>query len=193
VTFDPVPAQQLKPAWLLVCGLVCVLPLQDRDAFQIGLQQPAPGAASFRSALDCMSACDVLDTCAGFTLSLSVPWAKIGSTCRLVFGDPHSQSKRTVSKTDVTRMGLPSDALCPSGYMTAEAGTQCVPITQGQAATFVLTATGSCGVAASQSVQGAVADFLSNPDNAFGERPSGVCGLFRLCRKNCCATVGHRG
>lgn len=153
-------------ALLLVWGLVL---LQDRDALQIGLQQPAPGAASFTSALDCMTACDVLNNCAGFTLSMSVAQAKVGSTCRLVFGDASPQSKRTVYKTDITRMGLPSEHLCPSGFTTAEAGMQCVPITQGQAASFVLTATGSCGATASQSVQGAVSDFLSNPDNAFGE------------------------
>lgn len=67
-------------------------------------------------------------------------------------------------------MGLPSEHLCPSGFTTAEAGTQCVPVTQGQVAAFVLTAAGSCDAAASQSVQGAVTDFLSNPDNAFGGR-----------------------
>lgn len=117
-----------------------------------------------------MTACDMLDNCAGLTLDMSVVRAKVGTTCRLVFGDASPQSKRTVYKTDVTRMGLPSEHLCPSGFTTAEAGTQCVPITQGQAASFVLTATRSCdGTTASQSVQGAVRDFLSNPDNAFGE------------------------
>jgi hypothetical protein len=66
-------------------------------------------------------------------------------------------------------MGLPSGYLCPSGFTTSDGGMLCVPMTSLMAATFLLTAEGSCDTDTKQTVKDAITDYLKNPSTAFGK------------------------
>lgn len=136
----------------------------------VGIQKPAPGAADFINVADCSKACDDDSTCAGFTVRMTVdPW-RIGTTCRLVFGDAtQGRFKRSMVRTDLDRIGFRTTYLCPSGFNITEEIVRCTPITTVQAAVFVLTAQGTCDAATIQSVKDSIANFMSDPTAAFGE------------------------
>jgi hypothetical protein len=102
------------------------------------------------------------------------PW-KIGSTCRLVFGDATpGRFKRSLVRADLGRIGFRTTYLCPSGFEIQTGIITCTPITTVQAAVFVLTAQGTCDAATIQSVKDAITNFLSDETSAFGEFAAGM-------------------
>lgn len=141
---------------------------QEPHALDVGIQSPAPGAASFLSVRDCANACDEAADCTAFTVQMTVAQAAVGTTCQLVRGNSNlGKFKRTVVRTELTRIPMPV-YLCPSGYTMIPGFTSCVPITTAQAAVFVLTAQGTCDAATIQSVKDAITNYLSSPYSAFG-------------------------
>lgn len=160
--------------------------LQEPYALDVGIQRPAKDAASFISVQECTRACDDMSDCAGVTVLMTVePW-KIGSTCRLVFGDATpGRFKRSLVRADLDRIGFRTTYLCPSGFEIQTDIITCTPITTVQAAVFVLTAQGTCDAATIQSVKDAITNFLSDETSAFGEFAAGM--LFCSGAYPCCS------
>lgn len=153
-----------------LASLLLLVP-QEPYAFDVGIQRPAKDAASFISVQDCTKACDDQSDCAGVTVLMTVePW-KIGTTCRLVFGDATpGRFKRSMIRADLERIGFRTTYLCPSGYTIQEDIITCTPINTVQAAVYVLTAQGTCDAATIQSVKDAITKFLTDATSAFGEQ-----------------------
>lgn len=143
---------------------------QDPNALAIGQQSVPSGAASFGTVQDCLTACDYDEKCIGITIQETVIKTKIGSTCQIIHGDDRpGRFKRTVVRTELSRVALPTAFLCPSGYaQSGEGSSACTPITTPQQLTFVLTAVGTCDAATIQSAKDSWLAYLSNPETSFG-------------------------
>jgi hypothetical protein len=146
--------------------------LQEPYALSVGIQEPAPGRATFKSVQDCIQTCDDMGVaCSGITVLTTVKPTAVGPTCAIIKADTQpGVSKRTMIRADLDRLIIPSSLLCPSGYTPdAEGLTKCTPVTTPAVVSLFLRAPGSCSDSLTSSVRTSLYKFLSNPDTAYGE------------------------
>jgi hypothetical protein len=148
----------------------CCRRLQDPNALLIGTQIVPANVATYTTVQDCVTECDYTSWCAGVTIQMTVDRLKIGSTCKLIRGnDKPGEFKRTVVRTELSRVGFPTSFLCPSGYASNSAGSSaCIPVNTQEQISFVLSAAGTCDAATIAAVKASVLAYLSSPESAFG-------------------------
>lgn len=141
---------------------------EDTNAIVVGEQITPEGAQTFTSVEDCTKACDQDRTCAGVTVLQTVDAWAVGTTCTFVTGDPTlGRFKRTVIRTDLSRLGFPNSLPCPSGYVLQN-GTGCVAVKDVQQLTWTINGQGRCDAATLASVKAAVTAYLSSPSTGHG-------------------------
>lgn len=152
--------------------ICCYMHLQDPNAQHVGIQTPAPGAATFASAQDCAQACDYDRAgCAGFVLKQTVDKSKMGTKCVLIRGnDEPGRFIRTVIRADPLNVGVHSTLLCPSGYTTGQSDPLfCSPIvTPLQVTVLLQTDRGTCNTTVNQFLQDAFFTYLTDASFSFG-------------------------
>lgn len=135
----------------------------------VGVQVPAPGAASFSSVADCMTACDADEECIGFVVVPTANKRLVGTTCTLIKADQRpDQFLQTAVRANPNSVAYPQDLPCPSGFTANESVTSCTPIQQPQQLTVVLRAKGRCSDAAVEAFKRDLAKYLSDPRKLYG-------------------------
>lgn len=151
----------------------------------MGLQSPAPNRDSFSSVQDCLTACDDDgDECVGISVLSDLAPLRVGKSCMFIRADTsNGVFKRSMVRTSLKRLALPSAFICPSGMDAPNGASSCKPITTLQVAVMVLSSIGTCDAATIESVRSTIFAFLSNPNSAHGELKKLVWCGWRLC---CC-------